>query len=200
MLLPALSAARERARAANCINRQKQVGVAEFMYGSVNKDHIAVYANTDYSQPNSVSIANGWGSADPSGKLVYGGCFGADAPVSAEDAELQAGNYFRCPSDSANFNLSGSPQTISYTFLIWSKAHSGWGSPAPEGRLIIGRDNPGSCIFFDMYPGTKNNHPNGNVNALYLGGHVKSLPLSAAQQAYVAWGTRVRSALDDITY
>ena len=42
MLLPALSAARERARNANCVSKLKQIGLAEFMYSGVNKDWVAV--------------------------------------------------------------------------------------------------------------------------------------------------------------
>jgi len=38
MLLPALSAARERARSANCMSKLKQIGLAEFMYSSDNHD------------------------------------------------------------------------------------------------------------------------------------------------------------------
>jgi len=41
MLLPALSAARESARNANCISKLKQLSLAEFSYASVNKDYIA---------------------------------------------------------------------------------------------------------------------------------------------------------------
>ena len=41
MLLPALSAARERARIANCISQLKQVGLAQTMYADVNKSYIA---------------------------------------------------------------------------------------------------------------------------------------------------------------
>ena len=41
MLLPALSAARERARIANCISQLKQVGLVQTMYADVNKSYIA---------------------------------------------------------------------------------------------------------------------------------------------------------------
>ena len=40
MLLPALSAARERARAANCLSNLKQNGVQFFMYSGDNKDWV----------------------------------------------------------------------------------------------------------------------------------------------------------------
>jgi len=41
MLLPALSAARERARNANCIGNLKQIGLANTMYAGDNKSHVA---------------------------------------------------------------------------------------------------------------------------------------------------------------
>ena len=40
MLLPALSAARERARSANCLNLLKQMALANIMYANDNKDGI----------------------------------------------------------------------------------------------------------------------------------------------------------------
>ena len=39
MLLPALSAARERARSSNCLNLLKQMALANIMYANDNKDH-----------------------------------------------------------------------------------------------------------------------------------------------------------------
>ena len=43
MLLPALSAARERARNANCVSKLKQICTAELMYANDYKDHLVVY-------------------------------------------------------------------------------------------------------------------------------------------------------------
>ena len=40
MLLPALSAARERARSTSCINNLKQCGLAQYLYRDDNKDYI----------------------------------------------------------------------------------------------------------------------------------------------------------------
>ena len=37
MLLPALSAARERARSASCVNKLKQIGLANYMYANDSK-------------------------------------------------------------------------------------------------------------------------------------------------------------------
>ena len=40
MLLPALSAARERARSANCINNLKTIGLAAAMYANISNDYL----------------------------------------------------------------------------------------------------------------------------------------------------------------
>ena len=47
MLLPALSAARERARDANCRNVMKQIGLANIMYANENHDSIHHQLNAD---------------------------------------------------------------------------------------------------------------------------------------------------------
>lgn len=48
MLLPALSAARERARQSSCLNNQRQIGLANVMYANNNQDWIApMYVDTD---------------------------------------------------------------------------------------------------------------------------------------------------------
>ena len=53
ILLPALNRARERARAASCINNLKQIGLAFTSYGNDNNDTIVLAFKTD----------RGWGSA-----------------------------------------------------------------------------------------------------------------------------------------
>jgi prepilin-type N-terminal cleavage/methylation domain-containing protein len=44
MLLPALSKARAKAMRINCVNNQKQLGVAHFMYTADNEDFTAAYS------------------------------------------------------------------------------------------------------------------------------------------------------------
>ena len=53
MLLPALSAARERARMATCLANLKQLGTANIMYADANNDHIvaACFANNTSPWP-----------------------------------------------------------------------------------------------------------------------------------------------------
>ncbi len=44
MLLPALSAARERARSTSCLGNLKQLGVANILYGEANKDYMVPFS------------------------------------------------------------------------------------------------------------------------------------------------------------
>ena len=50
MLLPALSSARERARAINCLNKLKMIGTACIMYADSNRDRLSEYAMLLYNQ------------------------------------------------------------------------------------------------------------------------------------------------------
>jgi len=61
MLLPALSAARERARAANCTSNLKQLGMGFFMYAGDNKDWIPG-ATYNYAYQCTVAPMTVWGS------------------------------------------------------------------------------------------------------------------------------------------
>ena len=182
MLLPALSAARERARSANCVSKLKQIGLGEFMYSGVNKDYVATpgtaaAANTA-SVDNAVKI-----SADETDystnypveapdKLTIGGFMGMNIKKMTKDAKEK---LFKCPSDSANY----ASEKMSYANLILIDDTVG------KKRLIVGRDNPGAATWLDLHKGinaTNNNHPT-NLNVCYLGGHVGGLVIKDTQAA-----------------
>ena len=62
MLLPALSAARERARSAQCVGNLKQIGVALSMYADDNNGHLVKYQRKNYVNSNGKTITYAhWG-------------------------------------------------------------------------------------------------------------------------------------------
>ena len=197
MLLPALSAARERARNANCVSKLKQIGLAEFMYSGVNKDYVAVpkssatadYVNATTIAAQTAAVANYVPDYAPE-KLLMGGFMGSNLTYLSADAKEKS---FRCPSDSSYTDGT----TISYYNAIIQTE----GTKCKQ-RLIVGRDNPGAATWFDQHQGlnhAKNNHPS-TVNVLYFGGHVGSKPIKTTENQTVAASTDDWSFLDEITY
>ena len=173
MLLPALSAARERARSANCVSKLKQIGLGEFMYSGVNKDYVATpgaVAAVNATAAEAVKISaddTDFTTAYPvyaPDKLTIGGFMGMNIKKMTKDAKEK---LFKCPSDSANF----ASEAMSYYNLILIDDTVG------KKRLIVGRDNPGTATWMDLHKGlgsTNNNHPTA-INVGYLGGHVGGL-------------------------
>ena len=91
MLLPALSAARERARTAGCINNLKQIGLAEHMYLGNNQDYFAPTVVSGYKPTWTI---NGQTlTAGGSAKWPY---FMMTSGVFAESFDLDPA--FHCPS------------------------------------------------------------------------------------------------------
>ena len=95
MLLPALSAARERARNANCIAKLKQLGTTENMYGTVNKDYTAVdngkigedFISNETIAAQTADAAATYVAASPAEKLVMGGFMGMNLKRFSADAK-----------------------------------------------------------------------------------------------------------------
>ena len=155
MLLPALSAARERARSANCVSKLKQIGLGEFMYSGVNKDYVAMPDADGYDDNACTGEATTASSANPSDLLLWGGFMGMNITSLKKD---QIEKTFKCPSDSAVY---ADGTTISYN--NWVKIDDTNG----KRRVIVGRDNPGCATWWDM----AGCHAKA-TNVCYLGGHV----------------------------
>lgn len=110
MLLPALSAARERAKSAGCISNLKQIGLALAMYGSDNADHIMPPHNNFYDSA----------SQRTNGGVIF--CylmasylnFEYSGATSDLNAYFKSGNkYLFCPS--AQGGKAWQSDTIAYT-------------------------------------------------------------------------------------
>ena len=194
MLLPALSAARERARNANCVSKLKQMMLANTLYAGDNKDRIASADVVGDSLMPFTWLKENWAY----GRLLMGGYFGqnfaawSDVKVNSKIAN------FGCPSDSSNIDQNAEGST-SYFSVYFSKKiacpENAFTAAESQPRAIIGRDNPGCAIFGDMTPqqasyyggawGTQvyciaANHPK-NANIAYLGGHVTSHVLKGTE-------------------
>ena len=218
MLLPALSAARERARNASCVNKLKQIGLAEMNYSTVNKDWLCV---------NDLHDSTAGGTAACSTKptfapwtLAVQGHFGVNVTIEDETtAEQTREALFKCPSDSKYYTTRDTNWWISYELLALkavgadsSKTTVFWGAYRRE---IVGRDEPGCAIGYDVawgYKGTNSggmtltegvyNHPNA-CNTLYLGGYVKTLNIDntiRSQGTSHTGNGYLKNVLDDVTY
>jgi Tfp pilus assembly protein PilE len=204
MLLPALSAARERARVSDCTSKQKQYGLAVHMYADSNNGFLPFKDSTDtYYTSNQVHRQNNMPTL-----LYLAGVLNTDSNVNlgsgqaAQEERLKTfEHHFHCPSDSFNYKLHGGDDDarISYRPQYWLKAGAGSiGMTNYPERAKIGRDAPNLHFFFDIGPTTYGttevdanakmafNHPS-VVNALNLGGSVSSINKNIIVKESTTW-------------
>ena len=189
MLLPALSAARERARSAGCVSNLKQIGMSALMYAGDNKDNMMYGMNGASATINSFSANKGVCTTPvwPPDFLIKGGYMGTGDPTTNEGWFRILDTYFHCPSDSARVAGTNSSNyaVISYLYTLFTKNEVVIDASDDNrtARSIVGRHNPGHVIFGDYMPPrsvltntdptySQLNHPK-QVNCLYLGGHVE---------------------------
>ena len=190
MLLPALSAARERDRSANCVSKLKQIGLGEFMYSGVNKDHVACIDGTGTPEffTNVIGDSTATASTLPGNKLILGGFMGMNVTEVKADAFEK---LFKCPSDSTNFGTTDATKITTASYVNWvTNVATG-----PKKRVIVGRDNPGAATWWDL-----DGCHSKTTNICYLGGHVASMPESIDVTAGTHPGDTVYKKVDQITY
>ena len=228
MLLPALSAARERARSASCISNLKQIGTACLMYAGSFKDYQPCSWATK-TRRAAAGATYGYENYDTSlltpNLLINNGFFGVEAPESLEQFYDQAGYFFKCPSDSVNFQKTGKSGQAPISYIYWNYDTTAELEAALSGsnlskwqkwiamarRSVVGRDEPGAIIFGDtvgcngisgrdVHPQgiAAANHPNVTFNAVHLGGHVKSNLITPSSQGdeYYSKGNFCRILFD----
>jgi len=192
MLLPALSAARERARNATCINKLKQLGLACTFYAD---DHDGWIPTNSLGYETSNSLASD--DKRMSYMLMKGSYLGnfKGGGDDNDGRERYYDTYYHCPSDAGTYADSATTgwnyeqKTCSYYTFIYvpgvGKGTGGYlGDEAPRSRL--GRDAPNRVFVFDMYPKYMTTsgkkyfcHPN-TMNVLTLGNSVKTTNQASA--------------------
>ncbi len=172
MLLPALSAARERARSSNCIGKLKQIGLAVHMYAGSNANSLPTPGNS--SAVNINGRSGGSSTATPFWYLYNGGYFMSS--INNKDVNSNYVNmkpYYQCPSGADNYKINGGNIDTSYWYNIQRKPNF----DVKYHRWTLAHE-PNNAIVFDLYPfkastSVPDNHPDA-INVLKIGGEVKS--------------------------
>jgi prepilin-type N-terminal cleavage/methylation domain-containing protein len=228
MLLPALSAARERARSASCVSKLKQHGTAFLMYSGDNKGCLPISHKFELSWNSLVTKENGTGSFDNQYNalniVLSNGYYSQTREKTDRPTLKDAEAMFKCPSDSTFFGTQrggADGHYISYIYyahdanIIAVKGATvpAYYKKAEFWRLIVGRDTPGNLVMMDQLHKKLANMGscasscsdamgahNGKLNALALGGHVYTKNMSATDRANSCSSYLVWGGLDDGTH
>ena len=193
MLLPALSAARERARSANCISKLKDIGNAVMAYSVDSNGFIpcpAVCPKTQCVGKGGIHVVQaggGYGEYKLHYQLYYGCYIGRnpEEAINSTNWRKAVVRYFICPSTQA-----AATPAVTYFVLYGNKIgleHAIGGFLADDdyekrANTLLGRDNPDNTISADLGNADNSNnkyaagpnHPKFS-NALHLGGHVSTV-------------------------
>ena len=200
MLLPALSKAREKARCISCVNKLKQIGMAEMLYAQDSNDFIAIARDHSTEKESKRDLAFDFNCTQKhhskASQLLFGGYLGAVPTTALTEAMVKP--YFQCPSDSLIFGGISMANIYKYTSYMFYQhdatqaaddnndtknyLHENWDSSKPgKARRRVGTDDSGRVIYSDIHTYGVNYfaksytpiHP-GNFNTLHLDGHVQS--------------------------
>lgn len=221
MLLPALSAARERARFANCAGKLKNLGTAIMMYAGDNLSFVPCGLRVGDEAKGIVLVNSYQLYSNKRNTMLYllpmGGYF---PELEASSADINdntspffrelKNRYFRCPSDTV-YADEAFYSTSYRVFLINAPGcveYSGQCYNAESARTIVGKDRPDNALMNDNFPWYKGsaqtttfgypaNHPS-TANVLFLGGHVGSVNYKGFDKYAYAYGKMLGIFVDKI--
>ena len=117
MLLPALARAKDHAKAIQCVNNNKQIGLAVMLYATDNRDYLPLLNSDPYSYP--MSVHTNWWFVLVQGYLA--GLYNTNGSTvwrcpAVQDADILPGNtaYFGVPWQGYGPNESGAHPYIEY--------------------------------------------------------------------------------------
>lgn len=193
MLLPALSAARGRARNTSCVNQFKQIGVYLLIYCNDNHDYTP-QVMTATGPGTSVAGTDGSGGSFPG--ILWKTTIRAaeEGEGDADRGKSKSWRIFQCPHDPGKENdssykgfsiVNGSPKYISYP-TWWLKKATSAANKYRE-NAILNSDSANRVIMSDygFCDNTQYTHSDLSTSLLYLGGHVRMVQA----QEYTKWGT-----------
>ncbi len=181
MLLPALNHAREKARAIGCVNIYSNLGKAVFLYANDNQDYILPYKNTTASGGKAFYSYEGLlhNYLNPGNDYIYLFSYVVQSKV------LSKGKFI-CPSfsppdgfdyESASFIYASSTGMNTYFSVLFA------GNSYPKMTMVkmpskvsLLMDSKQSMMI--EYGSPLNNlvfRHSGNINVLYLDGHVNAV-------------------------
>ncbi|MBR7143782.1 MAG: DUF1559 domain-containing protein [Lentisphaeria bacterium] len=218
MLLPALSAARERARTSKCVGNLKNIGTAIMMYAGDNQSFVPCGLRKGDEDKGVVLINGNDGFMDGQNKttimfLLAGGGYFPETELATADKQQVVTDvrdrYFRCPSDTEYHKVNFG--SISYHIFLANLAawhnYSGQMYSEESARTIVGKDRPDNAILNDNFPwykggtgttyGNPPNHPS-TANFLFLGGHVEGLNYKGFDKYAYGYGKMLGIFVDKI--
>ncbi len=181
MLLPALSKAREKARAISCVNNMKQLGISFMLYTQDNDDMLPPGDNDAAGKPTQkpywterlVGSKYSSSNKNPAGqyldiKMLFcpSGTHGDDW---SNDAHYGA-NWDICPRAAAR-SISAAKTPSLKILACETRQNDKDGNPTTKG---LWRWNPGMTTYTDTGWGFPSARHSGQCNTLHLDGHVQS--------------------------
>ena len=189
MLLPALSKAREKARAISCVNNMKQLGISFMLYTQDNNDMLPPGDNDAAGKPTQkpywterlVGSTYSSTNKNPAGqyldiKMLFcpSGTHGDDW---SNDAHYGA-NWDLCPRASARSLTSAKSPSLKI-LACETRVNDKNGKATTKG---LWRWNPGMITYTDTGWGFPTTRHNNQCNTLHLDGHVQQFRVPSADK------------------